>query len=55
MCNYFKILCMHPMADAFEESSDCSTSMSGNNSSFYVESNSLEENLQYEEHRTSSS
>ena len=55
MLNYYKIRRLHPMADACEESSDCSDSMSGSNSSFYAESSSSEEDLQYEEHRTSSS
>ena len=44
------------MADACEESSsDCSDSISGDNSSFYTKSGSPEENLRYEEPRTSSS
>ena len=44
------------MADACEESSsDCSDSISGDNSSFYTKSGSREENLRYEEPRTSSS
>ena len=44
------------MADACEESSsDCSDSISGDNSSFYTKSRSPEENLRYEEPRTSSS
>ena len=44
------------MADACEESSsDCSDSISGDNSSFYTESSSSEEDLQCEEPCTSSS
>ena len=44
------------MADACEESSsDCSDSISGDNSSFYTKSGSPEENLRYGEPRTSSS
>ena len=44
------------MADACEPepSSDCSDSISGNNSSFYAESSSSKKNLQYEKPRTSS-
>ena len=42
------------MADAcVESSSDCPDRISGNNSSFYAESSSSEENLQYEEPRKS--
>ena len=45
------------MADACEPepSSDCSDSISGNNSSLNTECSSSEENLQYEEIRASSS
>ena len=44
------------MADACEESSsDCSDNISGDNSSFYTENSSSEEDLQCEEPRMSSS
>ena len=44
------------MVNACEESSsNCSDSISGDNSSFYTERGSSEENMQYEEPRTPSS
>ena len=51
MRNYYNLHALQTnMADACEESSsDCSDSISGNNSSFYAESSSSEENLQCEE------
>ena len=51
MSNYYNSHTLQTnMADACEESStDYSDSISGNNSSFYAESSSSGENLQYEE------
>ena len=57
MRNYYNLHALQiNMADACEPepSSDCSDSISGNNSSFYAESSSSKKNLQYEEPRTSS-
>ena len=52
MRNYYNShLLQTNMADACEESSDCSDSISGNYYRFYAESSSSEENMQHEESR----